>query len=396
MSSKEQLGKYWKLGWIAFPISLTWNAQRDKKELQAPKGWQNLDIEGAKALPLRSAIAIQTGSASGIIVLDIDDVDGWQRFLDEKGIEAPETVTARSQSGGLHYYMKWTDSIADLKSTSALLGGCADIRNKGGMIIAPPSSFHVSGESDRRCYSWLEGKSPWDSELAKMPDWLVQALRESGGGHAGTAKRGATQSHVQIEGPDSVNTPDAVKDFIMESFGILPTYVGTTKWLGDGAGYAISTNVLDCCFRKAPHKSNRQFIFVSAGGDMSRRCHDGECMDKKWGQRVVSAELMHAIQGLFTSKAVVDPELVELARKEAANHVNDVACGNDAMTMALKPDSSGFEGALTKFIGRNRCSQCGKGTLLATTSSTGLVIACDNVGCLFKMPAAGGIAIPTE
>ncbi|KAJ3335636.1 hypothetical protein HDU93_004812 [Gonapodya sp. JEL0774] len=396
MANKEQLAKYWELGWIAFPISLTWNAQREKKELQAPKGWQNLDMEAAKALPPRTAFAIQTGSGSGIIVLDIDDVDGWQRFLEEKGREAPETVTARSQRGGLHYYFNWTDSIADLKSTSALLGGCADIRNKGGMIIAPPSTFHVPGENDPRCYSWLEGNSPWDFNLAEMPDWLVQALRESGGGSTNATKRAGQQAHVQLDGPDSMTTPNVVKEFIAEFYAIMPGTVGGTKWLGDGAGYAVSTNVLDCCFKKAPHKSNRQFIFVSASGDMSRRCHDGECMDKKWGQRKVPVDVMQAIQALFTSKVVVDPELVELARKEAADHLNDAVPGNDAMTMTLKPDSSGFEGALTKFIGRERCSQCGKGTLMATTSSTGLVIACNNVGCPFKMPASGGIAVPTD
>ncbi|KAJ3335210.1 hypothetical protein HDU93_006188, partial [Gonapodya sp. JEL0774] len=398
MANKEQLAKYWELGWIAFPISLTWNAQRQKKELQAPKGWQNLDVEAAKALPPRTAIAIQTGSGSGIIVLDIDDVDGWQRFLEEKEREAPETATARSQRGGLHYYFDWTDSVADIKSTSSLLGGCADIRNKGGMIIAPPSSFHVPGESDPRSYVWIQSKSPWERELAEMPVWLVQALRESGGATAtaGTAKCGAQQTHVQLDGPDAVNTPDAVKDFIMESFGILPTYVGTTKWLGDGLGYAVSTNVLDCYFKKAPHKSNRQFIFVSAGGDMSRRCHDGDCVDKKWGQRKVATDVMQAIQELFTSKAVVDPELVELACKEAADHVNDVAYGNDGMTMTLKPDSSGFEGALKKYFDRDRCILCGKGTLLSKTSRLGLVIACDNFGCPFKIPSKGTITVPTD
>ncbi|KAJ3327791.1 hypothetical protein HDU93_001806, partial [Gonapodya sp. JEL0774] len=229
-----------------------------------------------------------------------------------------------------------------------------------------------------------------------MPDWLVQSLRESGGGHAGTAKRCATRSHVQIEGPDSVNTPDAVKEFIAQSCAIMPTNVGSTKWLGDGAGYAISTNVLDCIFKMAAHKSNRQFIFVSTGGDMSRRCHDGECRDRCWGQRKLPGEVLQAIQGLFTSKAVVDPELVELARKEAADHLNDAVPGNNTMSMVLNSDSSGFEGSLKKFYNRDLCFMCGKGTLLATTNSRGLAISCDNASCSFKMPASGGISIPTE
>ncbi|KAJ3317052.1 hypothetical protein HDU93_004208, partial [Gonapodya sp. JEL0774] len=226
MTVKEQLAKYWELGWIAFPISLTWNAEREKKELQAPKGWQNLDVEAAKALPPRTAIAIQTGSASGIIVLDIDDVDGWQRFLEEKGREAPETVTARSQRGGLHFYFRHNVEFADLKSTSALLGGCADVRNQGGMIIAAPSSFEVPGEAELRRYAWLDGKSPWDREPCDMPPWLAQALRESGGKVLGAAKRSVNQqAYVQLDGPDTVATPDIVKDFIAQHLAIMPTSV---------------------------------------------------------------------------------------------------------------------------------------------------------------------------
>ncbi|KAJ3334992.1 hypothetical protein HDU93_006876 [Gonapodya sp. JEL0774] len=389
---QTNLNPYWQLKWVAFPISLSWNEQRNKKDLQPPRNWQNLDLDTAKNVPLKNAVAIQTGPASGIVVLDIDDVSGWERFLEDVGQSQPDTVTARSQRGGRHLYFRWSEALADIKSTSDLLGGCADVRSHGGMIIAPPSSFQVPGEPDLRRYTWLDGFSPWERELEEMPEWLAKALRESAGG----SKRIGHRPHMQVDVPDSASTPNVVKEFIADFFAILPGNVGGTKWLGDGTGYAVSTNTLDCFFKRAPHKGNKQYIFVSVAGEMSRRCHDGECRDKKWGTRKITQEIAQVLRELFPVKPFVNPELVELARKEAAEHVNYAVPGNDAITMVLKPDSKGFEGTLTKCYGQDRCILCGKGSLSATTSSTGLVISCDTAGCLFKVPANGGIAVPTD
>ncbi|KXS14110.1 hypothetical protein M427DRAFT_135989 [Gonapodya prolifera JEL478] len=217
---ETQRANYWGLGWVAFPISVSWNVDRNKKDLCPPPNWQNLTLESAKQLPLRSSLgqglAIQTGQLSGIIVLDIDDVGKWNEFLVGKGQETPgpDTVTARSQRGGLHLYFRWIDALSDIKSTSALLGGCADVRSTGGMIIAPPTSFLVPGETERRRYSWLEGKSPWECELGDMPVWLAEALRSSGG----CSHKKSTGTKVALDGPDTMATPDVIKEFIAEHF----------------------------------------------------------------------------------------------------------------------------------------------------------------------------------
>ncbi|KAJ3334823.1 hypothetical protein HDU93_007193 [Gonapodya sp. JEL0774] len=385
----KELARYWELGWVAFPISLKWNDTREKKELIPPKDWQKLTVTSAQNLPPRNAVAIQTGGSSGIVVVDVDNVDGWQQILVQEGESAPETVTARSQRGGYHYYFQRSEKVADLKSTSALLGGCVDVRNQGGMIIAPPSAFQVPGESTPRTYSWFEGKSPWDRDLAEMPAWLENALRTSGGG-----TRNVSASGFALD--DVVNTPEIVKDFILEHFGIVPAWIGGTKYLESG-GYAVSTTILDCCFKKAAHRSNHQYLYVSAKGEMSRRCHGGGCREKRWGVCTVPESVGRALKSLFPSKQIVDPQLVELACKEAVLHVNDTISGNANMAMALKRDSSGFEGPLTQFYDRECCFVCGKGALVATTSCVGLVIACDNRSCSFKLPETGeGISIQTQ
>ncbi|KAJ3333739.1 hypothetical protein HDU93_008380 [Gonapodya sp. JEL0774] len=226
-----------------------------------------------------------------------------------------------------------------------------------------------------------------------MPVWLVEALRESGSGAASTVKR---QGRVQLNGPDTATTPDMVKDFIMESFGTLPTYVGSTKWLGDGMGYAVSTSVLDCCFKKAPHKGNKQYIFVSSSGDMTRRCHDGECREKTWGARQVTPDISKALGEMFPSNPVVDPELVGKACQDAMSLINEAHPGNENVEMIHQPDMSAFKGALDTYFGRKLCTFCGNGRLVATTSKDGLSIQCNGHGCKYRSPALGSMPISAE
>ncbi|KAJ3335345.1 hypothetical protein HDU93_005764 [Gonapodya sp. JEL0774] len=294
----SELSRYWDLGWIAFPITLKWSVEKGKKELMPPKDWSKLTLETAQSVPARNAIAIQTGAGSGIVVVDVDDVEGWQKILGEKGETAPETVTARSQRGGYHYYFEFTEDIADLKSTSALLGGCVDVRNKGGMIIAPQSAFQVPGEATPREYKWLEGKAPWERGLSDMPGWLVRALRESGGGGGVIRGQGGQQ------GEEAVNTPDAVKDFILQTFTIMHGSVGETKKLSGDAGYVIATSVLECPFKKAAHKSNRQYLHITQGGEITRQCHDGECANKSWGTRKVPSEIVQTLTAMFQNGGI--------------------------------------------------------------------------------------------
>ncbi|KAJ3320139.1 hypothetical protein HDU93_003604, partial [Gonapodya sp. JEL0774] len=337
----KELARYWELGWVAFPITLKWNDSREKKELIPPKDWSKLTLETAQGLPARNAIAIQTGASSGIVVVDVDDVEGWQQILVEAGESAPETVTARSQRGGYHYYFQYTENVADLKSTSALLDGCADVRNQGGMIIAPPSAFQVLGESTPRTYSWFEGKSPWDRDLAEMPGWLVNALRSSRGGGTKRLRPNTVWGHG---GPDTIATPDAVKDFIMESYSILPAYIGGTKCIGEGLGYAIATSILDCCFKKAAHQNNRQYFFVNSGGEMTRRCHDGDCREKVWGYRQVTSEILQILEGMFHFSKRARTNCGEETPSEVKKFITR-SCGLEEETIGstkLAPNSTGY------------------------------------------------------
>jgi Bifunctional DNA primase/polymerase, N-terminal len=114
-------------------------------------------------------LALATGSASGVVVIDVDLPQGDHSLakLLEAGYELPDTLTVRTGSGGLHLY--YAEPEVSLGNSAGRLPGAelqlpgVDLRGEGGYVVAPPS-LHVSGSS----YQWIDG----DAGLAPAPAWL--------------------------------------------------------------------------------------------------------------------------------------------------------------------------------------------------------------------------------
>ena len=110
-------------------------------------------------------IAIATGSASSLVVLDLDVrevgdeiVDGefeLQTWLAARGIELPDTMVQSTGGGGSHILLDWPANGVTLRpviaSRANWLPG-VDIRADGGYIVAAPSR-HISG----KLYHWRNG-----------------------------------------------------------------------------------------------------------------------------------------------------------------------------------------------------------------------------------------------
>jgi Bifunctional DNA primase/polymerase, N-terminal len=114
-------------------------------------------------------LALATGSASGVAVIDVDVPRGDHSLarLLEAGYELPETSAVRTGSGGMHLYYSEPElpvgnSAGRLPGAELELPG-VDLRGEGGYVVAPPS-LHVSGSS----YRWIEG----EAGLAPAPGWL--------------------------------------------------------------------------------------------------------------------------------------------------------------------------------------------------------------------------------
>jgi hypothetical protein len=115
-------------------------------------------------------VALATGRASGVIVIDVDPPRGEDSLgrLVAAGYELPETVTARTGSGGIHLYFtapgfRVGNTAGQLPGVPLELAGI-DLRADGGYVVAPPST-HISGS----LYTWIAG----DFELTPAPTWLA-------------------------------------------------------------------------------------------------------------------------------------------------------------------------------------------------------------------------------
>jgi Bifunctional DNA primase/polymerase, N-terminal/Primase C terminal 1 (PriCT-1) len=125
-------------------------------------------------------VGVRTGAESGIVILDVDPCRGGDDAL--HGLERahgalPATIEALTGGGGRHIYFKHPGQ--EIRNSADKLGPGLDIRGDGGYVVAPPS-IHASG----RAYCWAVDSGPDDVELAELPGWLAQRLKQHSNGHA--------------------------------------------------------------------------------------------------------------------------------------------------------------------------------------------------------------------
>jgi putative DNA primase/helicase len=143
-------------------------------------------------------VAIATGTASGIIVLDVDGTAGIESLHD---LEAQHGVLldgprVRTGGGGRHIYLKHPGGV--VRNRVGLAPGL-DLRADGGYVVAPPS-VHVSGG----VYAWLT--SP-EADLPPAPEWLLQLASARRGQDEPAAAQPASTSHTSHEGAAGTTTP---------------------------------------------------------------------------------------------------------------------------------------------------------------------------------------------
>ena len=113
-------------------------------------------------------VAIATGQASGIVVLDIDGEKGQNslRLLQEEFGDLPTTLSVKTPSGGQHFYFKAPSE--PLKNKVGFFPGL-DFRANGGYVVAPPS-YSKKNEA----YYEFTSNNP----LLDVPDWLKTCVLE--------------------------------------------------------------------------------------------------------------------------------------------------------------------------------------------------------------------------
>jgi hypothetical protein len=130
-------------------------------------------------------IGVIVGPKSGVIDVEYDTAEG--RAAVEDALKDVEFVTPTYRSGrSVHRLFKWSDEFPraaklDISGIEFRLG--AD--GRAAQSVLPPSTHHTGVQ-----YTWVEGMSPWDCEVAALPDRLAAMLVNfAAGGGAGMASR---------------------------------------------------------------------------------------------------------------------------------------------------------------------------------------------------------------
>lgn len=122
-------------------------------------------------LPSRN-VSIATGAGSNLIVIDLDNKDGFDGSANFEALAAvsggyPETLTAITGSGGKHLFFSYPPGVREhVKTSDNVIGKHIDVRADGGYAIVAPSK-HFSGGT----YQWVD----LTVAPAVIPAWLLAA-----------------------------------------------------------------------------------------------------------------------------------------------------------------------------------------------------------------------------
>jgi len=156
---------YVERGWPVFPMSEEKRPLCEHGVLDATTDVTT--IKGWWQLHRRALIALRTGRASGVVVLDVDvrGSSSGRDHLDELVASHPRTPTAHSPSGGFHLY--FSAPTHEVPCSTSRLGPLLDVRGEGGSIILP----HGPGRL------WDPILNLETVPMMAMPPWLMVAKR---------------------------------------------------------------------------------------------------------------------------------------------------------------------------------------------------------------------------
>ncbi len=177
-----QLRYYMNLGWALIPLRSAGKGARVKwKDIHTPPDESRL-LQWQTIYGGASDWAVILGP-SNLIVMDIDDLEGFKTYIRDFGLKFPQTAVVKSP-GGAHLYFE-AGPLDHGRTVPKPLGLAGEYRAGRGIVVLPYRKNH---------YTWL--KTP--DHIQHVPGWLRELI------HARTAtppQRTFTQSKL----PGNVN-----------------------------------------------------------------------------------------------------------------------------------------------------------------------------------------------
>ena len=234
--------------------------------------------------PSWNALAIVTGSASDVLVVDcdvpkakdiedglLDGVEYIKEALTKHGEGLESYQTAVTGNNGRHVYFSLSKSVAcGLLSTGCTTklvvdidgerkGTTIDVRSQGGCVFCAPTSY--SGKS----YKWEMGGVVDVTKLKACPPWLIELLNNSAENRGTKRKTGVhtTSQSAMVKlsrHENSIVNIDPSGDLASLIKPVIESKLKTkiTKWYprSYGADFHVEDKSLDCISCTFVHDSN--------------------------------------------------------------------------------------------------------------------------------------------
>ena len=123
-------------------------------------------------------IAIVTGKISGVVVVDVDDVDIGFTNLGQYISPTIKTPMSKTPTGGYHLYFLCPKIT--VRNNARLIPGC-DFRGNGGYVIAVPSfcQYEKNGKSIAGSYEWVDKSGIEDVKMVDLPDAYLDFIADT-------------------------------------------------------------------------------------------------------------------------------------------------------------------------------------------------------------------------
>lgn len=147
-------------------------------------------------------IGLVLGSVSGMVGIDVDGSKGEELLQKVSGGNLPDTLEFVTPGGGRRLlYAVPKDHPLPITKIAGTKHQELRVLANGSQTVAPPSR-HKSGGM----YQWVDGKSPWERNIAPAPKWLLTrlALKAAQAAHATTNGVHAAPAQVIPEGQRDV------------------------------------------------------------------------------------------------------------------------------------------------------------------------------------------------
>ena len=258
---KKYINEYEQNEWITFTFNSGEIFKENKniwdKDPHMPFQWNKITKQN-KIDKSHNTLAIITGQKSNLFVIDIDNINHWNDWLNNNNFTSQwndiknDIITVKSGKGGKHLYFRYDDSLKNIKNASKCFGNGfdIDIRTTNGCIYAPPT--HIKTTNLDLKYIWEIKNKP----LIPVPDWIknyLNSLIEN----KNNIKKNINNNTININNTDNIDI-DNNNDIKQ----ILDLYNqercdNMDLWLAVGMNLKIINNNLFNLYDQWSQKSNR-------------------------------------------------------------------------------------------------------------------------------------------